>query len=558
MTAQRLAVLAIIAITIFGFGLRLYRLDWEPLHVDELRQAAEVQAPLGEVLSLANRSVGAPLDHLIGKALVTVAPATDFTQRLPAAVFGTASVGLAGLLLLRDKQLLAAVLASLFVAVSPLSVEMSQYIRPYALPVAMVLATLAVYQHWELGSRHRRTAVVFAVVAVLALLSRPLMPMIALATLGFLALLKRTTEVPLTRPVQLVKSDPLALGVLPMVFILAWVPNAYFAGRSSRLVVECWSCDKWGRVANAVKNLGDFGELAIRPLSLTLLLIVGTTLLMLPSVRRALRGSAFIWLPLLITAPLLTFVYATALQPGLFFAIRYLVFLPIGLALYFAIAIEAIVTSARTATVIARAGVVLGVFAVVTWASVSMLAWTLWQLETQDLADWKSVSNYIESIEQSGDVIVSIDARPLSRESKFGFMGVPRYYQGSLRYVSPSRALDHPEWAIDAGRYHFVIFVPKMAPEWAVPDGWDLAEFSEMMVFSTPVLPDHASRMAAWWKMTQQLRPDVAIASQIAGARLEAYAGSQLYAWADVALLEAEEIGQGAYAQELLEATTTP
>ena len=179
-----------------------------------------------------------------------------------------------------------------------------------------------------------------------------------------------------------------------------------------------------------------------------------------------------------------------------------------------------------------------------------MLSTVKTQAQTLDLADWRSTADHIEAIEVEGDVIVSIDARPLSRESKFGFMAAPRYYDGTSTFVSPTRAIEHPEWAIDADRYHFVLFVPKMAEGWEVPEGWDFVEFSEMMIFSTPTLPSHEARMDAWWVMTQQMRPDVAIHTQAAAAALEHLAGTSLYPWEQVIRQQAAAIGQLGYAEE--------
>jgi hypothetical protein len=95
-----------------------------------------------------------------------------------------------------------------------------------------------------------------------------------------------------------------------------------------------------------------------------------------------------------------------------------------------------------------------------------------------------------------------------------------------------------------------------MAEGWVVPEGWDFVEFSEMMIFSTPRLPSHEARMDAWWVMTQQLRPDVAIHTQAAAAALEHLAGTSLYPWEQVVREQAAAIGQLDFAEELLAEAT--
>ena len=540
------------AITLVAFGLRVWHLDTEPLHVDEIRQVTDMQAPLGDIVDLAYGSQQPPVDYLIGKAVVSVFPATDFVQRFPAAIFGTAAVGLVGLVLLRLRRSLAAIFAAMFMAISPLLIELSQYARPYALPIFAVIATVAVYQHWQLGSRGWKTVVLFALVASLAMLSRATMPMLALAGLGLVALVTALRKIPITQPLRLVRSDPLGLLLLPAVFVFVWVPSALKISQSTDPLTDCFTCDKWARLGDAVEKFGTFGERALRPSSLALLLLASGLVLLSAKARQALAETAIIWVPLLVTAPAFAVVQSLVLPRGTFFAYRYLAFLPAGLAVYLAVALTGLLRGINPERKVMRRVATVGVLLVAISMSIEMLGAVKTQAQTLDLADWRSTADYIEGIEAEDDVIVSIDARPLSPESKFGFMAAPRYYDGSSTFVSPARAIDHPEWAIDAARYHFVIFVPKMADGWGVPDGWEFTEFSEMMIFSTPVLPDHEARMDAWWTLTQQLRRDVALHSQIAAAGLEDLGGTNLYPWTETVLENAEPIGQLPYAEELL------
>jgi len=555
-TSDRGAVVMVSLITLVGFALRIWHLDTEPLHVDEIRQVTNVQAPWGDLVQLSYGLQQPPLDYLIGKAFVTVLPATDFVQRLPAALLGTASVGLVGLILIRQGQRIAAVFATLFMAISPLLIELSQFARPYALPIFFVIATVAVYQHRQLGATGWKTTALFAVIASLAMLSRVTMPMIALAGLGVVALTRGLAKTSITQPVRLVKSDPLGLLVLPASFLFVWVPSTLYLNSATNPLSSCWTCDKWGRVANAVENFGDFGERALRPSSLALLVLASVGVLVFARVRSALAGTALIWFPLLLTAPAFALIQAIVLPPNTFFAYRYMAFLPAGLAVYLAIAVTALVQGIDRKQRLLRRSATFLALIVVTSMAVEMLSTVKIQAQELDLADWRSTADHIEAIEVGGDVIVSIDTRPLSPESKFGFMAAPRYYDGTSTFVSPTRAIEHPEWAIDADRYHFVLFVPKMAEGWMVPEGWDVVEFSEMMIFSTPTLPSHEARMDAWWVMTHQMRPDVAIHTQAAAAALEHLAGTSLYPWQDVVLEQAAAIGQLDFAEELLAEAT--
>jgi 4-amino-4-deoxy-L-arabinose transferase-like glycosyltransferase len=553
-TTRRGSLFVVIGLTLFGLGLRLWRLDSEPMHVDELLQAGHVSAGWGELAGLAYRYDATPLDYFIGKLAVTIGPTTDFTQRLPAVVFGAATIGVVGTMVIRSGHRLGGVLAAAFIAVSPFLVRMSQFARPYALPVFFVAVTLAIYQHWSLGGKTRRTAVWFSGVGALAIISRPTMPVLALAVLGLLSL-----SIGLIRdglhPKRLVQRDPLALGVLPALFLFVWVPNLLMmrASGSGGWLVDCWQCDKWDRLATGVERFGELGEVTMRPLSLNLLLFLSAALLIFPSVRRELGATKSIWAPLVITAPAFALVHALALRPGLLFVDRYLVFLPIGMAVYFAIALSGLLHSSRLLAQPGKLLVRMTVLISVVLALNAMLSEAVAQTEGTYLADWRSVADHIEAVEILGDLIVTIDTRPFEDDFRFGFtIASDRYYDGSLEYVVPDELIRSPALGLDAGRYHFILFVPRLAETWDFPDSWTISNYSQMLVVSTSDLASPSDRIDAWWELTQQLRPDVAVRSQIAGAALEIAGGVEIYPWIETAMREASRLGEESYAQTLI------
>ena len=150
-TATHLLILA--SVFLAALGLRLYQLDVEPYNPDEIKQAQEVLAPLGDIVRLSYLHTQPPLDYLVGKAVAEIAGATDFTQRLPSALFGALAVVLLAHVLLRFAMPWAAIVAGALAAVHPLLVEYSQYARPYSIALFWVMATLALYQQWWLGDR---------------------------------------------------------------------------------------------------------------------------------------------------------------------------------------------------------------------------------------------------------------------------------------------------------------------------------------------------------------------------------------------------------------------
>lgn len=96
-----LLIAGLIATVIVSIGARVFRIDHEPLHVDEIKQVQEVQQPLGEIVELSYRHQQPPLDYLLGKLVVTIFPATDMVQRLPSALAGGLAVSIAALLFVR-------------------------------------------------------------------------------------------------------------------------------------------------------------------------------------------------------------------------------------------------------------------------------------------------------------------------------------------------------------------------------------------------------------------------------------------------------------------------
>ncbi len=553
-STQRGSLLMVGLVSGFALGLRLWNLDTEPMHVDELLQASHVQAPWGDLVGLAYRFQATPVDYVIGKLVVTVAPATDFVQRFPSVVFGAGSIALVGILLVRAGHRLAGVLAAFLMAVSPFLVSMSQFARPYALPVFLVALMLAVHQHWERGSKTRGTLGLFVVVGALAIISRPVMPLLALITFGGLALAAGLKRYGLD-PRALLRADPLALGVLPGLFGLVWLPNALVmrAAGGGGWLVDCWHCDKWDRVANGVERFGEFGEAVMRPLSLNLLLVIGVLILAFPSVRRDLGSTRLIWAPLLAVGPAFALYHALILAPDAFFAERYLVFLPAGLSTYFAVAIGALVGSSRRLRSLVRTALLAGIVGVVLVAVSAMLGTVSAQAQNTYLADWRSTADHIEAVEADDDLIVTIDTRPFKDEFRFSFnIAAGRYYGGSLTHVTPDDLISSPEGALDAGRYHFVLFVPKMKEDWEFGESWVVTRFSGMLVVTTPQLQGPLERLDAWWELTQQLRPDVAIRSQITGAALQSEMGLDAHPWLEIAREEARRLGQTAFAESLI------
>jgi len=127
---------------------RLVGLTVEPLHVDEVRQAATYAGGIREAWDGSWLIVQPPLDHLIGWASTVLLGENSVAYRLPSAIAGTLTVVPFFLVVRRFAGVAPAIAAGLFTALAPLHVEYSQYARPYALPLlffAIGLWAMAVF-----------------------------------------------------------------------------------------------------------------------------------------------------------------------------------------------------------------------------------------------------------------------------------------------------------------------------------------------------------------------------------------------------------------------------
>ncbi|QXD26109.1 glycosyltransferase family 39 protein [Opitutia bacterium ISCC 51] len=335
----------ILGVTILAAGLRLYHLDFEPLHEDEIKQAQEILSPLTEIIPLSFKHQQPPLDYLIGKGIVMLFPATDFWQRLPAAISGIIAIAVLVLMLIRFGMPMAALIAGLLAATNPLLVQYSQYLRPYGLPVGLVVVTLGIYQHWRLGNRSILTAIAFAAFASMAVLSRALMPLLAMATLGLIGSIQ-TLQANNWRVERAVRNDPLTKVLLPLVAIFVWGPSFFYLRKFGRGFLASSDYDLGERVAIAIGHLIEYGDQAMNPIPLLITALLLPLVWLIPSARRALISTLYFWLPLFATGPLFTLAHSLTTRTDQFFTVRYLIFLPLALAIYFEIAAGAAISSA--------------------------------------------------------------------------------------------------------------------------------------------------------------------------------------------------------------------
>ena len=137
-------ILGLAAVTVFGFALRLQGLDAKSLWMDEASQVSFYNLPLHR----AALATADPLDSLIGASLYRMGLAgSDWWVRFPAALFGTASIFIFGLIAIRIAGEGVGITAAVLLSVCPLHVAMSQEARPYITFFFFALVAVLVLAH---------------------------------------------------------------------------------------------------------------------------------------------------------------------------------------------------------------------------------------------------------------------------------------------------------------------------------------------------------------------------------------------------------------------------
>ncbi|MFC1705402.1 glycosyltransferase family 39 protein [Planctomycetota bacterium] len=174
----------VLGIVLIAAGLRFYRLDYESLWMDEIRQVCHYSVSLKEVIVGAAGQQQPPLDYLIGWGMHRIGLAdTDWWVRVPAASFGVGSVILLIAWACQVVGRPGALAAGLLLSVSPLFVRMSQEARPYTIFVFFALLSLFLFVRARVQNR-KRDWCLFGGAFGLLLITRWVGPLVLTAILG--------------------------------------------------------------------------------------------------------------------------------------------------------------------------------------------------------------------------------------------------------------------------------------------------------------------------------------------------------------------------------------
>jgi len=135
--ARVLQGVALGAVLLLALGLRLYRLGRLSLWADEGHTVWVAAQPLGDYPRRAGRDTCLPLSYLVTKPFIHFSR-TDAAARLPAVLFGVASVAVTWAIGRSVGGAALGLLAALLVAVNPLHLHYSQEARMYTMYVCFV------------------------------------------------------------------------------------------------------------------------------------------------------------------------------------------------------------------------------------------------------------------------------------------------------------------------------------------------------------------------------------------------------------------------------------
>ncbi len=373
-----------------------------------------------------------PLDPLLGGLLQHLLGVGQLRQRLVPALAGIGSLVLVAALLRRRRAGLVGVLTVLVLATQPLFLRYTAYIRPYALPMMLMLLAAYVGTRW-LDDGRRRWLVLSAVAALLLPLSRVPEPTVFLGT-SALVLAWRGWRRTLPR------GRAWALGVVLLASLVTvgavsfltlasdtkkvFDPNLGHAlDRAPAGLQEIWSY--------VLPLLGR--ELPWWPVTIVFLVLA----LALPGARRQLRDQWF-WLPLVLAPVVFLAAYHT-INPYPLDVRHYRAHFAYFFTAGFVLLVAAVGTGLARATVRRaplRAGSWLGAVAVGTLL-VSQLPTTYTVVTEDDVPDY-GLAGQVLRTDLPHDAVVLYDGPAPAGRWRVPFFGKPRYLVGAPHVTSVS------------------------------------------------------------------------------------------------------------------------
>ncbi len=151
----------LLALAVIAAAVRVWRLGHFSYWLDEILESFTIHDSWsGMWRSLRTQGIQAPIDYMFGKLVGLLHP-SDAARKLPAVLWGTATVPVAAALMARRCARMAGVVTGLLLAASPFHVHYSQELRPYALGMFLLCVALLALDRLLEKPSFRRTAALY-------------------------------------------------------------------------------------------------------------------------------------------------------------------------------------------------------------------------------------------------------------------------------------------------------------------------------------------------------------------------------------------------------------
>lgn len=434
----RLRLVVDLALVLLGSALIVVAALNQPYNQNEYAQMGGYGDP--DLRDAVTATRQPPLDPFLGVLAQRLLGEGHLEQRVAPVVAGILTLALTALLLRRSGLGWAGSAGLLLLATAPLFLRYSGYTRPYAVPLALMLACAVVGSTW-LDTGRRRWLLAAFTTALLLPLARVPEPATFLATASLLLVVAGARErLPRGRAWGLAAVLLLGLltaGVAAVVQLVA--QGSTSQGTSFLDLAPSAVLD---RVVPAATTVVD----RIAPMYALwfpwwpLVLLVLGLALALPSARRHLLGSWY-WLPLLLGTVAFLLAFQLLVPLGVRdYRIRYAYFLVPPLAIAVAAVVHALAQRRRIGPWV---GVLLTAALVVTQAPAT------WQVLTRDQAvDLAGAGRVIDDVVPDGAVVVYDGPGAVGRWRQ-PFFGEERFLEGDHTIVT-ARELSRGQLTVDA------------------------------------------------------------------------------------------------------------
>jgi mannosyltransferase len=285
---RRIYAAAALFVLILGAAVRGHALGRFSLGNDEIHEVRWSRLPWPEMLAaVREEGIHPPLDYFV-QTLLDRSGVPEWARRLPSVIAGVLTLGLTMFLARRWFGPAAGIAGGLLLALSPIHVRYSQEVRPYALGLMFLVASLALLEAYR-GKPRRAWAIGWFLCVLAAAYTLYFAGLIAaLVSTAMIWAFRQTSLRPLWRAL------PLAVGGW-IVLYSPWLPVVLSAARKTPSGVGRERLDAaWA--ASRLQTLGT-GDWAIEPVSMgswTFWLLVAAGLLL--AARSRVAAVAAFWL----------------------------------------------------------------------------------------------------------------------------------------------------------------------------------------------------------------------------------------------------------------------